>query len=196
MVSVYDTMTNSVTICIGTFGGEEWRIMAVERAIPSALAQGVEVIHVHGETLAQARNEAIARASGDLIVTLDADDELEAGYVDAMLAGTADIRAPRLVEVGPDGSRTEVRLADRDIEHINPAPVSAMARRDLILSAGGFQPWPAWEDWALWLTLVRRGATVEHIPGATLFAHVSAGSRNRTVSDPAGLHAAIREASR
>lgn len=196
MASVYDTTTNSVTICIGTFGGEEWRDLAAERAIPSALAQGVEVIHVHGETLAQARNEAITRASGSLIVVLDADDELGEGYVQALSAGTADIRVPVLIEVYPDGSLDEIPLAGRDIEQVNPIPVSAMARRDQILAAGGFQPWQAWEDWALWLTLVRRGATYEHIPWAKLYAHVMPGSRNRSVQDPVRLHAAIREASR
>lgn len=185
-----------VTICVGTFGHRRWIDLAHDRAIPSAVRQGCPVIFRHETTLADARNAALRAARTDWVVVLDADDEMDDGYVAALAAGTADIRVPALFEVNPDGSREQIPLAHRDIEHTNPIPVSAMARRDMVLSAGGFQPWPAWEDWALWLTLVRRGATVEHIDAARLLAHVSPGSRNRSVTDPARLHAAIREASR
>lgn len=184
-----------VTIVVGTFGHRRWIDLAHERAIPSAVRQEVPVIFRHEDTLADARNEAIRAARTDWVIVLDADDELGEGYVQALSAGTADIRVPALIEVYPDGSLEEVPLAGRDIEQTNPIPVSAMARRDQILAAGGFKPWQAWEDWALWLTLVRRGATYEHIPWAKLYAHVMPGSRNRSVQDPARLHAAIREAS-
>ena len=184
-----------VTICVGTFGSRHWTDLAHDRAIPSAVRQGVPVVYRHETTLADARNAAISAADTEFVIVLDADDELEAGYVQAMMTGTADIRAPRLVEVYA-GIRTEVPLTGRDIEKLNPIPISAMARRDQILAAGGFQPWRAWEDYALWLRMVRRGATYEHIPGATLLAHVRDGSRNRTVVDPAGLYAQIRAESR
>lgn len=185
-----------VTIVVGTFGHRRWIDLAHERAIPSAVRQGVPVVFRHEDTLADARNEALRAAHTEWVVVLDADDEMDDGYVQALAAGTSDIRVPSLVEVYPDGRQVDVPLAGRDIEHANPIPVSAMARRADMLAAGGFKPWPAWEDWALWLTMVRRGATYEHIPWARLFAHVSAGSRNRSVKDPARLHAAIREASR
>lgn len=185
-----------VTICVATFGAAEWVDLAQQRAIPSAQRQGVPVIHRHGLTLAEARNDAIGAAETTWVICLDADDELGSGYVDALAAGHADIRVPALIEVGLDGTHTEVPLADRNIERMNPIPVAAMARRDDILAAGGFQPWPAWEDWALWLTLVRRGSRYEHIPAARLYAHVSPRSRNRSIDNPRGLHAAIREASR
>lgn len=181
-----------VTVCVATFGSRHWIDLAHDRAIPSAYAQDVPVVYRHEDDLAGARNTAIRAADTEWVIVLDADDELEPGYVAAMLAGTADIRAPRLVALTPDGTRTGVPLAHRNIEQINPVPVSAMARRADILDAGGFQPWPAWEDWALWLRMVRRGATVEHIAGATLLAHVSPGSRNRLVDNPRQLHARIR----
>ena len=184
-----------VTICVATFGHRRWIDLAHDVALPSAMRQEVPVIYRHEHTLADARNAAIRAAGTEWVIVLDADDELGEGYVQALSSGSADIRGPSLWEHRVDGV-TEVPLADRDIEHLNPLPVSAMARRDQILAAGGFQPWPAWEDWALWLTMVRRGHTYEHIPAARLLAHVSQRSRNRSVTDPAGLHAAIREASR
>ena len=185
-----------VTVCVATFGDRRWVDLAHDRALPSAYRQDCPVIYRHEDTLADARNAAIRAVTTEWVVVLDADDELSDGYCAALTCGTADIRVPALVEVQPDGTRTEVRLAGRDIEQVNPIPVSAMARRSDILSAGGFSTWPAWEDWALWLTMVRRGATFEHIPGATLFAHVDPASRNRTVRHPERLHAAIREACR
>ena len=185
-----------VTIVVGTYGHRRWIDLAHDRAIPSAVRQDVPVIFRHEDTLADARNAGIRAARTEWVIVLDADDELGEGYVHALSSGTADIRVPALVEVAPDGSQETVPLAGRDIERVNPIPVSAMARREQILAAGGFHPWPAWEDWALWLTMVRRGATYEHIPWAHLLAHVTPGSRNRSVTDPVRLHAQIREASR
>ena len=181
-----------VTVCVATFGHRDWIDLAHGRAVPSAYAQDVPVVYRHEDTLVDARNAAVRAADTEFVIVLDADDELEAGYVRAMMAGTADIRAPRLVEVHEDGTRCEVPLAHRDIEKLNPLPISSMARRDQILAAGGFAPWPAWEDWALWLRMVRRGATFEHLPAATLLAHVRDDSRNRTVTDPRRLMAEIK----
>ena len=54
-------------------------------------------IQFHGKgTLAQARNEIIARTNTEFLILLDADDELEPGYVAAMARGSADIRVPRV----------------------------------------------------------------------------------------------------
>ena len=181
-----------VTIVVGTFGSPEWVALARKRALPSADKQGCPVIHVHDHTLAEARNRGIALATTTWVCVLDADDEMSDGYIPGLLQGSADIRAPRLVEVHEDGTHTHVELAHRDIEKLNPLPVSCLARRDLILAAGGFQPWQAWEDYALWLRMVRAGATYEHSSAATLFAHVRAGSRNRTVTGGRRLLAEIQ----
>lgn len=185
-----------VTIVIGTYGDPSWIGMAEARALPSAERQGCPIIHVHGDTLASARNDAIRQATTEWVTVLDADDEISPGYCAALLDGSADIRSPRLVQVAADGRHLPVKgLRDRNIERLNPLPVCSMARRDLILSVGGFAEWPHWEDWALWLTLVRRGATYEHVDGATYYWHIRPDSRNRTVRRPRTLHRQIREAS-
>jgi hypothetical protein len=185
-----------VTVVVGTYGDRRWIDLAESRALPSARAQGCPVIHVHGDTLAQARNAAIELAETTWVTVLDADDELAPGFCSGLLAGTADIRAPRLVRVDAAGRRYPVRgLPQRNIERLNPLPVCSLARRGQVLAAGGFREWPHWEDWGLWLTMVRRGATYEHLTGATYYWHVSADSRNRTVRNPRRLHRQIKEAS-
>ena len=170
--------TETATVIVATFGDQAWRDIAERRAIPSANAQGHPVIAHHGHTLHGARNDAAWQADTDWLIFHDADDEWEPGFVDAMLAGSADLRGPRMVEVYPSGYRREVDLTGRDIERVNPLPISTAIRRELFWSIGGFRPWRAWEDWALWLTAVRRGATYEHIPGAVQLLHISRGSRN------------------
>jgi glycosyltransferase involved in cell wall biosynthesis len=176
------------TICIGTFGGNEWVKLATERAIPSAEAQGVPVIHRHGETLAQARNEALAMVKSEWVVFLDADDELSPGYVEALGGGTADLRAPAVSYVkhgrprrayvpkvaGHTHECSAECLPDGNFLVIGTAVRAALARE-----VGGFREFPWSEDWDLWLRCWRAGATIEAIPAAVYIAHVNQQSRNR-----------------
>src|SRR5690349_878569 len=83
-----------VTVCVATYGDDEWKELAVERAIPSAARLEVDVVAVHGDTLHGARNDALALVETAWVCFLDADDELEHGYFDRIAAGTADLRAP------------------------------------------------------------------------------------------------------
>lgn len=153
----------SVSIIIATYGIPAWAALAVEHALPSALDQGCQVIVEHGETLAGARNHGAAQAGGDWLVFLDADDQLEPGYVDSILDGSGDLRVSPLVEVD-GGARRRIDLSVRDIECLNPCHVGTAIRRDMFDACGGFPDFPAWEDWALFLRAHRRGATIEHLP--------------------------------
>ena len=183
----------SVTVVIATFGSPSWAALAVEHALPSALEQGCQVIVEHGQSLSDARNHAAAQATGEWLVFLDADDRLEPGYTDSVLDGSGDLRVSPLVEVD-GGARRRVRLARRDIECMNPCHVGTAIRRDMFHACGGFPDFPAWEDWALFLRAVRRGATVEHLPAdrPAYVATVRSGSMNRREFERAELHRAIR----
>ena len=59
-----------VTVIVATFGSSVWQQLALERAIPSAMAQGCEVIVTHERTLAEARNRGVELASGEWLVHL------------------------------------------------------------------------------------------------------------------------------
>ena len=44
-----------VTVVVATYGDRAWLDLALERAVPSAVALGVPVVQVHGRTLHEAR---------------------------------------------------------------------------------------------------------------------------------------------
>jgi glycosyltransferase involved in cell wall biosynthesis len=179
-----------VTIVIGTFGGVEWMNLARERAFPSAQAQGVPVIHRHGNDLAQARNHGLALVQTEWVIHLDADDELEPGYVEAMEAGTADVRGPLARYV--DGARERLwqpRVFNHDhdctaecLRDGNWLLIGSAVRTDIIRAAGGWRDFPWSEDWSTWLRCWKQGATFELIPDAVYRAHVRHDSRNRGAS--------------
>lgn len=195
----------SVSICIGTFGGNEWVQLASRRAIPSAEAQGVPVVHRHAPTLARARNEALALADTEWVVFLDADDELAAGYIEALAGGTADVRGTIAEYIGPGSSRRrwQPRVAGHRhdcsadcLPEGNWLLIGSTVRADLLREVGGFREFEWSEDWDAWLRCYKAGASFELIPDAVYRAHVRPDSRNRGATGAAKLaaHRAIYEA--
>lgn len=183
-----------VTFIVGTFGARMWLDMAEERAIPSCQATGRPVIHIHGDTLAKARNEGVAKAVTEWVCIVDADDEISRDFADQAAKVSGDLLAPRYVEVHPDGRRVEIDLSLRDMERMNSCSISTMIRKQHFLDLGGFREWRGYEDWALWLTAHRRGLRIARHDGVH-WHHELPHSRNQTITDPAALTAEIRLAS-
>lgn len=186
-----------VTIAVSTFGDHAWQRLARERALPSARAQHpAKVIHVHGPTLHDARNAAADQCDTEWLINLDADDELEPGYVDALTAGTCDVRAPAVAYVSGTTRRQAPRMpvvaghqhdcTAECLPYGNWLVVGSMVRADLIRKVGGWRDFPWSEDWDLWLRCHLAGATFEAVPAAVYRAYVRVNSRNR------GLRAAGR----
>jgi glycosyltransferase involved in cell wall biosynthesis len=184
-----------VVIAVSTYGSDWWRDLARTRAIPSARRQGVEVIHSHGATLAEARNESVERAGDtEWIVHLDADDELEPGFLDAMAVaaeGGADVLAPSVHYVRPGSvSRGVMPKVYGHTHHCvgeclpegNWLVVGSMVRVALVRAVGGWRDWTVYEDWDLWLRCWLGGGKVEAAPDAVYRAHVRSGSRNRSLT--------------
>lgn len=177
----------NLTVVVATFGDESW-VRLAQRAIASAQPQA-PTVHIHGESLHQARNDGLAMADTEWVVFLDADDELEPGYVEAMLQGTADLRAPAVSYVRPrHPPRTpgfpKVAGHQHDctadcLTDGNWLVVGTAVRADMVRAVGGWHDWPCYEDWDLWLRCWQAGATVEAVAGAVYRAHVRFDSRNR-----------------
>lgn len=193
-----------VTVVVATFGDPSWQQLAWSRAIPS-VPSNVTVIHEHGTTLHDARNAGLDRVTTDWVVHLDADDELEPGYLDTLAAGIADVRAPSVSYV--QGSRPAAARMPRVAGHVhrcfagcllqgNWLVVGAMARTDLLRQVGGWRAFDWSEDWDLWLRCHLAGASIEAIPKAVYRAHVRRNSRNRGLpaADRVRVHRQIEEA--
>lgn len=194
-----------VTILVATYGTTAWEQLANTRAIPSAQKQGVPVIHRHAATLHGARNACLHAAGTEWIVHLDADDQLEPGYIETMMTGTADVRAPSVRYIqGQHAQKPRVptvwghhhACTAECLPEGNWIVVGALARRQLLLDIGGWRDFTWSEDWDLWLRCHLAGASFETIPTAIYRAHVRSNSRNRSQSQAERLaaHRAIAAA--
>lgn len=169
---------DDVTVVVGTYGDQEW-VERAQRAIASAKSQCAEVIHVHGETLAKARNEGIERAKTEWVLCLDADDELAPGCIAALAAADGDLRCPAVSYVRGGHPGRPKTWPPCDLKDGNYLVVGTLMRRDAALAVGGFQEWPLYEDWALFQLMAKAGATITQVPAAVYIAHVRPESRNR-----------------
>jgi Glycosyl transferase family group 2 len=175
-----------ITVVVATFGDDSWREIA-GRAIVSAKDQA-PVIHIHGDTLADARNKCVDAVETEYMIHLDADDTLLPGYVNAMLLGSADVRVPKVRSMH-NNHREPYNPCVSGHQHLcgpdclpegNYIVVGAAVRTELVRAVGGWWPEPIYEDWSLWLRCYRHGATFEHIPEAIYGWHRMPSSRNHT----------------
>ena len=176
-----------VTVVIATYGDMTWLDLAdtAEASVPP----GVRVVRVHGDTLHDARNEALDKVTTEWVCHLDADDELEHGYFDHVSQGAADVRAPSvryclngISRRAPHVPRVAGHAHDCTADCLpdgNWLVVGSVARADLLREVGGWRDFPVYEDWDLWLRCHLAGATIEALPDAVYRAHVRFDSRNR-----------------
>jgi glycosyltransferase involved in cell wall biosynthesis len=134
-------------------------------------AEGVTVVHRPNGGLAAARMSGVEASDADYVLALDADDRLMAETL-GPLADTLD-RDPSLALVWGDyqlfGDRSyrqqmASELDPWQISYQNDLPSSAMIRRSVLLSAGGWQSSSGYEDWNLWMSLAERSLRGKRIP--------------------------------
>ena len=179
-----------ISIVITTYGNHEWVEMAEQRAHPSAIIQNAYEVILHHEpnlTIGPARNNAIARASGDYVCCLDADDELAPGYIATMQDAidnhpTPDkaLFYPAVAYVFKGRERPPLMRPVADLRVDNFLVIGTVVSRDLLLSVGGFNDEPhGFEDWTAWAKCWRAGASVEQVPDAVYRAYVNPRSAHR-----------------
>lgn len=173
----------SLGIVIATYGDDAgfW-FTEMQRAMASVAEQTrlpdeVMVVHITDGSVARARNRGAKALETELVVFLDADDALNETYVEAMLGSEGDVIKPRTVYASKGGSPSFID----PMEPIrgNHIVVGAGVNRERFLDVGGFQEWPIYEDWALWLEMRVDGAEFTEQPDAVYWINDSrAQSRN------------------
>ena len=177
-----------LTICIATYGDKEWEEMALTRALPSVKDFPCEVLVGHDSdgTIASVRNGLAERAMGEWLCFLDADDELDAGYLAAMELAVS--RNEGKVLLTPAVQKfNKGRIQGRptfypevDLKIANWLVVGTLVQTDLFLSVGGFGEYPhGFEDWSLWAKCAKMGARVVKVPRAIYIQHINPQSKHR-----------------
>lgn len=184
---------DTVSVIIATFGEfSHWDSLA-NRALMSVKSQTVqpdEIIRCHSSTLQKARNNGAAQATSDWLLFLDADDTLDKNYVASMLSGEGDLRYPSIVRVFSDHETGPVLLPSSPLLRHNYMVIGTLIRRVQFQKIGGFDDWPIYEDWALWIKAWIDGARSRPCPDAVYRVSVREGSRNNQVE----LQKPIRDA--
>jgi hypothetical protein len=177
-----------ISVLISSFGDRRFEMLGRNRALPSVIDQGfheVLILHEPGMTLAEVRNANAARATGDLLCNLDADDQLAPGFADAMHKaiaglGPGDHLLTPAIQYGAGKKFSTPRFwPEIDIKTGNWMVIGTLVPRSLFESVGGWVEYELYEDWAMWAKCIQKGASPVKVPEANYMAHVSAGSRNR-----------------
>jgi len=185
-----------VTVVVATFGDAKWIDLAQERAVPSAESHGVPTIHTHADALHIARNGALQMVTTEWVCHLDADDELEPGYFEAMEKGTADLRAPAVRYVSEGGVCEDPAVPPRiPLESGNWLVIGTLVKTEMA-RAVGWRDWAFFEDWDFWMRCSLAGASMEAIPDAVYRAWIRSDSRNRfpSAAEQKQMWRAIRSA--
>lgn len=122
----------------------------------------VQLVNQTNRGLAMARNRGFSESQGEFILPLDADDWIEPDYlaktVPMMTEGVGivatDMQRHGLLNdrVPPRGLNLEIELRGNDL------PVCSLIRREAFFQAGGYNPAvPVYEDWNLWICILKHG---------------------------------------
>ncbi len=180
--------TPTFEILCATFGDNKWMDLAKARAIPSAEGQA-PVRHLHGATLHDTRNRLITTSTADVLVFVDADDELAPGYIDALAALYAVSKGsptrvrhrlykPAVQYIQPDGTEDPPKmLAWKPMPQGNHLVIGTAVSRELAEQVL-FQDWPLYEDWDFWWRCIEAGGVVTAATGAVYRYYLADESRN------------------
>lgn len=164
--------------------------MAKQRALPSAQAQKpfeILIGHDPAGNVSSCRNDLAAKAKGDWLCFLDADDELAPGYLLAMeriykreRANVPLLLTPAVSYVKKRFRRPPMFHQEVSLELGNWMVVGTLVPRDLFTEVEGFPEYPhGFEDWALFAKCWRAGADIRKVPRAVYIAYINENSKHR-----------------
>jgi len=170
------------SIVIGTYGDEKYWGKLAQRAKRSAekqTQQADDIILVHSNTLAMARNIGASLVKSEWLIFLDADDELDLNYIEAM---TASVQSNKLLQPSTLGVVNGIEddypviIPRKRIIKGNYLVIGTAIPKSLFDAVGGFSEYPVMEDWELFIRCFLNGADSIEVPDAIYRVHID---RNR-----------------
>ena len=141
----------TVSVVIATYGDDQWRTLASERALPSALAEGPDEVMIHHEpdgTRASSLNNGAAQVHTEWIIFLDGDDELAPGYVGAMRQAAERhpdggvLLTPAVQQIRKGRPNHPFFFPESDLTRTNWLVIGTMIHREFFITIGGFRDHP------------------------------------------------------
>lgn len=141
----------------------------------------VKVVSQVNKGLASARNTAIMNMSGDYFFPLDADDMMKENCIEKILevieSTDADIVAPSFKHFGMYNSEMilgQEPVTFKDFMAANRIAYFSAIKKSKLLEVGGYSPRMVWgyEDYHLWVDLLKRGAKLVIIPDVLMLYRV------------------------
>jgi len=180
-----------IDIVVGTFGSKDWEDKNADLCHRMSVLPGLNnIISVHGDSLAKARNRGAKMSNADYIIFLDADDFLDSEYVNSMHDATDLFHGPMIFkpmtmgfyESGESDSEPSL-IPNRNIFTSNSCVIGSMISRFDFVKVGGFKEYPILEDWELFLNLIcNTGAKIKIVDKAIYCVGVRDHSRNNDQS--------------
>lgn len=154
--------------------------------------EGVKVLHKKNGHLSSARNYGIAAASGEIIVTLDADDIFKPTFIEKGVHILNNAPGVGVVTcyVRSFGLKSGLwRPLGGDIHNLlfrQECCASAMFRRSCWKDAGGYDEAMkhGYEDWEFWIRVTAAGWRISVIPETLFYYRVSEKSMFLNVAEP------------
>ena len=194
----------SIGVAVGTFGEDTWK-MTAQRALWSTKSQKVppvNVVHVHGETLADARNEASDKLGTEWQIFLDADDMLQFKYIYEMewaikKFGGKGIFRPATQGMYEDGTFDEqpMMIERGNLRVRNYAVIGSMHRKEDFDAVGQFSSkLDSLEDWELWIRMTTQlQIPIHDVHDAVYFVGVSDSGRNSGEGSHGRMYSRIKQ---
>jgi GT2 family glycosyltransferase len=122
------------------------------------------------------RNEIMRRLSCEYVAFLDDDDLMDADHLETLLAAAwtheADLAFSWYRKVGSTPETERIHVWDDYALGVmlggrNLIPVTVVAKREVLLEAGGFDQHARYEDYALWMRMLQRGCRFVVVPRET-----------------------------
>ena len=168
------------------------RLIAAHAEIPIRL-----ISRPHSGSAGATRNAGVEATVGEYVLCLDADDRLDAGFLEACVAALdqhplAAIAYGDILGFDDDGAVQQLREWDTQMElHVNLVGSASLFRRVAWEQAGGYDTEIGHADWDLWIGFIEHGWVGVKAAGARWHYRAHDGLYSRLVNQDQEIRARI-----